>query len=56
MKVPLIGIMAILLVAIIFGGIAFPSMDDLALLLSSCMFFIIAWAYKKDKELAKEEE
>jgi len=56
MKVSLIGLLIFVLLAVVFGSIAFPSLDELTLLLSSSMFLLIAWMYKKDRDALKEEE
>lgn len=56
MKVAMIGILIILFVGVVFGTIEFPSLDDLMLLLSSSMFVLLMWMYKKEKETREVEE
>lgn len=52
----LVGLLILLVVSIIYGTIAFPTQDDLILVLSSSMLLVMAWFIRREKRTISEEK
>ena len=56
MLMGLVGLLILLVVSIIYGTLAFPTQDDLILVLSSSMLLVMAWLYRREKRTISEEK
>ena len=52
----IIGFIILLLVAVTFGTITYPTRDELLLIASSAGLLIMAWLSKRDRGTSEEEE
>ena len=56
MLMAIIGFIILLLVAVTFGTITYPTRDELLLIASSAGLLIMAWLSKRDRGTIDEEE
>lgn len=56
MLMAIVGFIILLLVAITFGTITYPTRDELLLIASSAGLLIMAWLSKRDQGAIEEEE
>jgi hypothetical protein len=56
MLMAIVGFIILLLVAVTFGTITYPTRDELLLIASSAGLLIMAWLSKRDRGTIEEEE
>ena len=51
----IIGFLILFAIALIFGTVTIPTQEEMILIISSACLFIMAWLYKRDKNILEEE-